>query len=135
MELEGKTVFYAGRLQPGAEGSTAPQQEWGQQCLGEQRYKFQVIQEVINALPFVIVRFNSVLCRKRMLLRNCRLVRALRSFDGMGSDGPRLCWRGSVWILGDISSPSVEALAQAAQRGGGVTVPKGVQEKGRYGTE
>jgi len=28
-----------------------------------------------------------------------------------------------------------EVLEQAAQRGGGVTVPKGVQEKGRYGTE
>lgn len=52
----------------------------------------------------------------------------------MGSDGPRLCWRGSVWILGDISSPSVEALAQAAQRGGGVTIPRSVQEMWRCGT-
>ena len=30
---------------------------------------------------------------------------------------------------------SAEALAQAAQGGGGVTVPRGVQDKGTRGTE
>ena len=42
---------------------------------------------------------------------------------------------GSGWILGKISSLSVEALAQAAQGGGGVTIPGGVQEMWRCGTE
>ena len=34
---------------------------------------------------------------------------------------------GSGWILGNIHSQSEEAVAQAAQGGGGVTVPGGVQ--------
>ena len=39
------------------------------------------------------------------------------------------CIRGSSgWILGKISSLSDQVLAQAAQEGGGVTVPGGVQE-------
>ena len=41
---------------------------------------------------------------------------------------------GSGWILGN-SSVSGEALAEAAQRGGGVTVPGSVQEPCGCGTE
>ena len=42
----------------------------------------------------------------------------------------------SGWILGKISSPkSSRALAQTAQGGGGVTVPGGVPELRRCGTE
>ena len=36
--------------------------------------------------------------------------------------------RGSGWILGYLLRKSSEAVAQAAQGGGGVTVPGGVQE-------
>ena len=42
---------------------------------------------------------------------------------------------GSGQISGRISSQSNEALAQAAQGSDGVTVPGGVQEKHRCGTE
>jgi len=42
---------------------------------------------------------------------------------------------GSGWILGKILRKSDEALAQDAEGGGGVTVPGGVQEPCRYGTE
>ena len=42
---------------------------------------------------------------------------------------------GSGWILGKILRKKDEALAQAAQGGGGVTVPGGVQEPWRCGTE
>ena len=46
------------------------------------------------------------------------------------------CNRGdSGWILGTISSQSGDAVAQAAQRGGGVTIPGDVQEKGRCHSE
>ena len=47
------------------------------------------------------------------------------------------CARGGLgWILGkNILKKSGEALAQAAQGGDGVTIPGGVQEKGRCGTE
>ena len=40
---------------------------------------------------------------------------------------------GSDWIF--LLRKSGDALAQAAQRGGGVTVPGGIQEKSRCGTE
>lgn len=56
---------------------------------------------------FLIVGFNSVLCRKTMSLRNCRLLRAFHSLNGMGGDGLMLCWRGSGWILGDVYFPRV----------------------------
>ena len=44
---------------------------------------------------------------------------------------------GSGWILGNVPSQkeNSNALAQAAQGGGGVTVPRGVQDKGTRGTE
>ena len=43
---------------------------------------------------------------------------------------------GSGWILGkNYSQKSGEALAQAAQGGGGVTIPGGVQKLWRCGTE
>ena len=43
---------------------------------------------------------------------------------------------GSGWILGkNYSQKSGEALAQAAQGGGGVTIPGGVQETCRCGTK
>ena len=46
--------------------------------------------------------------------------------EGMASSCTR---RGSGWILGKISSPkSGDALEQAAQGGGRVTVPGSVQE-------
>ena len=38
-------------------------------------------------------------------------------------------------MLGNIPSQSGEAVAQAAQGGGGVTVPEGVQEPWRCSTE
>ena len=43
--------------------------------------------------------------------------------------------RGSGWILGKISSQSDEALEQAAWGSGTVTVPGGIQEMCRCGTE
>jgi len=42
---------------------------------------------------------------------------------------------GSGWILEKISSHSGGVLAQAAQGGGGVTIPGGIQEECRGGTE
>ena len=41
----------------------------------------------------------------------------------------------SGWTLGKISSLIGEALEQAAQGGGGITVPGSVQELSRCGTE
>ena len=43
--------------------------------------------------------------------------------------------RCSGWILGKTSQKSSKAVAQAAQGGGGVTVPGGVQEPCGCGTE
>ena len=42
---------------------------------------------------------------------------------------------GSGWILGNVSSQNGWALAQAAQRGSGVTIPGGVPEPWRCDTE
>ena len=50
--------------------------------------------------------------------------------EGMASSCIR---EGSGWILGNISFLSGNALAQAVQGGGGVTVPRAVQEP--YGIE
>ena len=41
----------------------------------------------------------------------------------------------SGWILGKIRSQCGETVAQAAQEGGGLTIPGGFQGKGRCGTE
>ena len=47
-----------------------------------------------------------------------------------------ICTRGgSGGILGKNSSPKEQSLAQAAQGGGGVTVPGGVQELWGCGTD
>ena len=44
------------------------------------------------------------------------------------------CIRGGLdWILGKTSSLSGQALEQAAQRGGEVTIPGGVQKMCRHG--
>ena len=40
----------------------------------------------------------------------------------------------SGWILGKISSQKGEGLERAAQKGGGVTITGGAQEKGICGT-
>ena len=37
------------------------------------------------------------------------------------------------WVLRKNTSQSADALAQAAQEGGGVPVPEGAQEKARCG--
>ena len=42
---------------------------------------------------------------------------------------------GQVWVLENISSQSSDALAQAAQENGGVSVHGGVQEQWRCVTE
>ena len=42
---------------------------------------------------------------------------------------------GSGWVLGKILLRSGAALAQAAQGGGGITVPQGVPEPCGFGTE
>ena len=42
--------------------------------------------------------------------------------------------QGSGWIFEKISSQSGEALAQAAQGEGGITIPGSIQDKGRWGT-
>ena len=42
---------------------------------------------------------------------------------------------GSGWVLGNILRKSDDAVAQAAQGGGAVIIPGGVQEEGRCDTE
>ena len=50
--------------------------------------------------------------------------------------GLKMHWGGLGWILGKLYlRKSGEAVAQAAQGAGGVTVPGGVQERCGYGTE
>ena len=47
-----------------------------------------------------------------------------------------ICWmlmQTKQWVSGKISSQSADALTQAAQGGGGVTVPGGAQKKARCG--
>jgi len=54
----------------------------------------------------------------------------------MRSDGLKLHGGGSGWILEEIIlRKSDNALEQAAQGGGGDTIPGGVQELHRCGTE